>query len=110
MNIQFSKPYIESKPDWFTKRRGVIFIDDFSKIDIVRQYLIEQDHYWTFDNGIIQPKPESITGEFELMQYCQYIGKRDIYDVPKFISDMKKEGIGVFVWWYFPDVDDVIFR
>lgn len=110
MNIQLSKPYIESKTDWREKQQGVIFIDDFSKIDIVRQYLIEQDDYWTDDRGIIQFKPESVSGELELMQYCEYIGKRSIYDVPKFISDMEKEGIGVFVWWYLPDIDDMSFR
>lgn len=100
MNIQRSNPYIESKTDWCEKQHGVIFIDDFSKIGIVQQYLIKQDDYWTDDRGIIQPKPESVSGESELMEYCKYIGKRDIYDVPKFISDMEKEGIGVFVWWY----------
>lgn len=91
---------IESQNFWNINQESVIFVEKEEYIDIVHKYLVDQDNCWSDEKILIRVKPKKIGDMYVLTNLCSFCGYADIYDVNKFISDMKVQNIDVFIYQY----------
>lgn len=96
---------IKSRERWDEKRYGVVLIDKIGDSTPVFRYLCKQDEYWRNYRNLIQLRPEVMDNEKVVKNLCSYTGKTGIYDMPKFMEEMKKLNIDVFVYQYEKDCD-----
>lgn len=106
MEIKVKPQVIKTETTWRSKIHGVVFVNDEKNIDTVLKYLVKQDEYWKHGGReLIKVAPVEIDSYGEIYRYCQYVGKKDIYDVEKMITDLKNKGIDVMVFQYVNDED-----
>lgn len=98
---------IVSDDSWEPKWHGVIFVKEESHIEPLWSALCEQDDYWESEYAKklikILPQNNVIQNMNELRNYCEYVGKVDIYGVPSFRKKMLERGIEFFIYQYYPE-------
>ena len=63
--------------------RGVVLVAKEEDIETLFNLLCEQDEYWENHKDLIKVAPTEINGAGDLTALCEYVGKTDIYDIPK---------------------------
>ncbi len=103
---------LKSSGYWNEKGYGAIFVAKEEDIKPVYEALVAQDDYWESDSGksnLIHVLPE-LDGKSNpakiLRRFSEYIGKKDIYDLDKFVNDLKEKGIDIFIMWNYEDLNE----
>lgn len=81
--IKLKPQKIECQNNWSSKIEGVIFVEKESDIDILFNELVKQDSYWEYHKRLIKVAPKEIEDKDILKNYCEYVGKTDIYEPEK---------------------------
>lgn len=100
MQIEVKPPAITCQEAWNSKYYGVVFVEREEHIEPVFKALCEQDDYWENCKKLIQIAPKEVNSISDLNEYCEYVGKTDIYKVPKLKSDLRKQGIEFMLYQY----------
>lgn len=96
----YIKRKLQSDTSWECKRDAVILTNDAKNIDLIWEYLVAQDDYWTSYKDLIQvcDPLQTFRSAHELERMCKHCGKTDIYDIPAFTEFCKIKNIGIFIY------------
>lgn len=78
---------------WSSKAEGVVFVEKEEHIEPMWDMLCEQDDYWESYKNLIKVAPKEIDSESDLVSFCEYCGKTDIYEVDKLRAKALEKGI-----------------
>lgn len=97
----YYKKQVTSDKTWITKGDGVIFVDKEENIDIVFNYLVNQDEYFAPKKNLIKVIPHFkdniIENKSVFYNYLECVGKTDIYSMDDFMDFCKINKIKVLV-------------
>ena len=95
MEIQILPQSFTGDNSWHSKMYGCILVQNVYDIDKMFNLLVEQDQYWANYKHLIKVAPISIPSENSLKQFCEYVGKTDIYDI-----DELRKSIDFIIYQY----------
>lgn len=100
MEIRIKPQTFKGVNDWQPKIEGVILVAKEEDIEPLFKLLCEQDEYWESYKKLIKVAPTEINSPSDLISMCSYVGKTDIYDVPKL-----KQQIDFLIYQYIEEND-----
>lgn len=83
MEIKIKPQTFKCQGWWREKIKGVVLVAKEEDIEPLFKLLCEQDEYWEGHKELIKVAPSEINGVRDLSEMCDYVGKTDIYDIPK---------------------------